>query len=126
MNARKILKVLQGVEEVGYLTPTSDPPDILGVLMNSVREEKNDDIRVILDRMRLEFEINHRDVDDLLTVSEMHTSSESPGNRRLRLIDFLATHVEYQDKIEKGELKPKPVPSIFYSKGRYVPKKGKV
>ena len=92
MNNRAILDALLDVKEVGYLTPTSDPPDILGVLFLKYGVEG--DLGLTLDRVKEKCELNHRDIDNLLDRSDGTGKAESPKQRRDRLVDFFARELE--------------------------------
>ena len=96
MNHRIILAALEKVEEVGYISPTSDPPDILGVLLNTVASDGKG-LGEKLDLIKMRCEIDHRDVDKLLSLSEDHSLKETPKQRRDRLRDHFASLVEAED-----------------------------
>ena len=93
MNAEVILKAIQQVHEVGFHSPTAQPPDILGVLMNQVAADGKN-LGEQLDLIQMRCEITPEDVDTLLTVSEVYRHTESPKERRDRLIDVFVGLVE--------------------------------
>ena len=93
MNNEVILRAINNVDAIGYISPKSDPPDILGVLFNQVcADATNDQQRIDLLRQRAE--LTPQCITQLLHVSEMYGNKETPEQRRDRLLDHFAALVE--------------------------------
>lgn len=107
MNNRKILEAIQEVDEIGTISPSASPPDILGVLAHSIYPVLEwtsfSSIRFIMDKVRDKFALTPRDVDELLAISERTVQGESPAERRARLFDVFAGRVEDEELLAERD-----------------------
>ena len=126
MNNRKILEAIQEIDEIGCLSPDASPPDILGVLANCIYKKITWDsppmIRDVMNRVKVEFDLNSRDSDELLALSEIVIiPSESPKKRQRRLLDVFAARVEDEELLAERDppedVNPVLIPDDYSLKG---------
>jgi len=93
VNYSLLLKAVKEVKEIGYLTPNSLPPDLLGVLLNHV-SSYTEPLDIRCRKMRDAFELTSEDFTLLLKFSERSGEKETPSERRDRLLDYFAGRLE--------------------------------
>ena len=97
MNNALLLQAVSSVDKIGFLTPLSYPPDVLGVLLD-FSSSPYDRIQKRADEMREFFDLERDDISFLLDLSEKYREEETPKDRRDRLLDFFAGRLDSDRK----------------------------